>query len=129
MDHDYCGTWAASPPAAFKVIKQDEKEEKRSSKEEEEEEEEKVKVKEEEPKYSPPPPPPGGAAEYSLRRRPRKDYSKMVKPAPAYSANGLVKHKPNKILDFRTIEWPRDALYNPYPLGEKFEYMADVEAR
>ena len=69
----------------------------------------------------------GHTTEYSLRRRPRKDYVKMIRPE--MSSNGLVRHKPNKILDFKTIEWPRDALYIPYPFGEKFEYMADIEAR
>ena len=35
--------------------------------------------------------------------------------------------KAAKKLDFQMIRWPRDALYIPYEVGEKFEYMNEME--
>jgi len=82
---------------------------------------------------TPTPTPTASTGEYSLRRRPRKDYSKMVRPtfpsASSATSNGLVRNKASKVIDFKTIEWARDALYTTYTFGDKFEYMADIEER
>ena len=57
----------------------------------------------------------------------------MVRPtfpsASSATSNGLVRNKASKVIDFKTIEWARDALYTTYTFGDKFEYMADIEER
>ena len=57
----------------------------------------------------------------------------MVRPtfpsASSAASNGLVRNKASKVIDFKTIEWARDALYTTYTFGDKFEYMADIEER